>query len=68
MSIPSPEAPAPPIPSQPGIAPYHPPPTYPPPGLGRAAPTDGRAIASLAASILGILFGLPFGRVSHVER
>jgi hypothetical protein len=43
------------------VAPYHPPPPYPPPGLGRSAPTDGRAITSLAASILGILFGLPFG-------
>jgi hypothetical protein len=43
------------------VAPYHPPPPYPPPGLGRAAPTDGRAITSLAASILGILLGLPFG-------
>ncbi len=40
---------------------YHPPPTYPPPGMGRAAPTDGRAITSLAASILGILLGIPFG-------
>jgi hypothetical protein len=41
--------------------PYHPPPPYPPPGLGRAAPTDGRAITSLVASIFGILLGLPFG-------
>jgi hypothetical protein len=43
------------------VAPYHPPPAFPPPRVGRAAPTDGRAITSLAASILGILFGLPFG-------
>jgi hypothetical protein len=43
------------------IAPYYPPPAYPPPGLGRSAPVDGRAITSLAASILGILVGLPFG-------
>jgi hypothetical protein len=41
--------------------PYHPPPAYPPPGAGQAAPTDGRAITSLAASILGILLGLPLG-------
>ena len=41
--------------------PYHPPPPYPPPGLGRVAPTDGRAITSLVASIFGILLGLPFG-------
>jgi hypothetical protein len=43
------------------VAPYHPPPPYPPPELGRAAPTDGRAITSLVASIFGILLGLPFG-------
>jgi hypothetical protein len=43
------------------VAPYHPPPPYPPSSLARAAPTDGRAITSLAASILGILLGLPFG-------
>lgn len=43
------------------VVPYHPPPPYPPPGLGRAAPTDGRAITSLVASIFGILLGLPFG-------
>ncbi len=43
------------------VAPYHPPPPYPPPGLGHAAPTDGRAITSLVASIFGILLGLPFG-------
>jgi hypothetical protein len=43
------------------VAPYHPPPAFPPPRVGRAAPTDGRAITSLAASILGILLGLPFG-------
>ena len=75
MSLPSPEpagsrgvveesqddAPPPPISSRPSIAPYHPPPPYPPPSLVRATPTDGRAITSLAASILGILLGLPFG-------
>jgi hypothetical protein len=43
------------------VAPYHPPPPYPPPERGRAAPTDGRAITSLVASIFGILLGLPFG-------
>jgi hypothetical protein len=43
------------------VAPYHPPPAFPPPRVGRAAPTDGRAVTSLAASILGILLGLPFG-------
>jgi hypothetical protein len=43
------------------LVPYHPPPPYPPPELGRAAPTDGRAITSLVASIFGLLLGLPFG-------
>ncbi len=43
------------------VAPYHPPPAYPPPRLGRAAPGDGRAITSLAVAIVGIAFGLPFG-------
>jgi hypothetical protein len=43
------------------VAPYHPPPPYPPPRLAGATPTDGRAITSVAASILGILLGLPFG-------
>src|ERR1700681_2387566 len=45
----------------PMTAPYHPPPAYPPPAAGQAAPTDGRAITSLVASIFGILLGLPFG-------
>jgi hypothetical protein len=45
----------------PVIAPYHPPPAYPPPALGRAAPADGRAITSLAVAVLGIVLGLPFG-------
>ena len=56
-----PAPPAPPTSPLPDIAPYHPPPAYPPPGLGRSAPTDGRAVTSLAASILGILLGVPFG-------
>ena len=45
----------------PAVAPYHPPPPFPPPSLGRSAPIDGRAITSLAASILGIVLALPFG-------
>ena len=55
------DLPAPPAGPPPATIAYHPPPTYPPPGMGRAAPTDGRAITSLAASILGILTGVPFG-------
>lgn len=45
----------------PAVAAYHPPPAYPPPSLGRAAPVDGRAITSLAVAIVAIAFGLPFG-------
>jgi hypothetical protein len=43
------------------VAPYHPPPSYPPPSLGKAAPADGQAIGSLAVAVLGITLGLPFG-------
>ena len=51
----------PPYPQSPSVAPYHPPPADPPPSIGRAAPTDGRAITSLIAALFGILLGLPFG-------
>jgi hypothetical protein len=47
--------------SPPVVAPYHQPPAYPPPNVGRAAPVDGRAITSLALAVLGIVLGLPFG-------
>jgi hypothetical protein len=43
------------------VAPYRPPPSFPPPSAGRAAPVDGRAITSLAVAVLGIALGLPFG-------
>ena len=56
-----PDLPAMPIGASPRVAAYHAPPPFPPPGLGGAAPTDGRAITALAASVLGILLGLPFG-------
>jgi hypothetical protein len=44
----------------PAVAPWHPPPSYPPPKT-RASGTDGRAIASLLAAIFGMFLGLPFG-------
>jgi hypothetical protein len=44
----------------PAVAPWHPPPSYPPP-RARASGTDGRAISSLLAAIFGIVLGLPFG-------
>jgi hypothetical protein len=57
----APGPPPPPPPAPPSVAPYHSPPPYAPPRLAGATPTDGRAITSLAASILGVLLGLPFG-------
>jgi hypothetical protein len=67
VSLPSPQAPkqaieeSPTYPQPLSVAPYHPPPSYPPPAGGRAAPTDGRAITSLIAAIFGVLLGLPLG-------
>ena len=63
MSIERPLAPPlPPPPSTPPTtAPYQPPPHYPPPAIRTTGPSDGRAIISVAASVLGILLGLPFG-------
>jgi hypothetical protein len=55
------DLPRPPSSTPPSVAPYHPPPPYPPHNAVRGEPTDGRAITSLAASIFGILLGLPFG-------
>ena len=43
------------------VAPWHPPPSYPPPRVKAAGSTDGRAIASLIAAIAGIVLGLPMG-------
>ena len=46
----------------PAVAPWHPPPSYPPPPQARArGSTDGRATASLLSAIAGIVLGLPFG-------
>lgn len=53
------DRPLPPLP--PSVAPYHPPPAYAPPAVGRGGATDGRAVMSLIAAIFGILFGLLFG-------
>jgi hypothetical protein len=67
VSLPSPEPigqavqERPPYSPSPSLAPYHPPPAYPPSPAGRSAPTDGRAITSLVASIIGILLALPLG-------
>jgi hypothetical protein len=48
--------------ASPIVAPWHPPPSYPPPSQGRArGSTDGRATASVLSAIAGIFLGLPFG-------
>jgi hypothetical protein len=43
------------------VAPYHPPPTYAPPQAAAAGGTPGRALASFALAILGLVLGLPTG-------
>jgi hypothetical protein len=43
------------------VAPYHPPPNYPPSAGSRQVVTDGKAAASLVWAILGLIFGLPLG-------
>ncbi len=43
----------------PVIAPYHPPPAYPPPPMD--AGTDAKAVASLGFATLGLIFALPLG-------
>jgi hypothetical protein len=48
-------------PPPPKTAPYFPPPSYPPAAVKSAPPTHGRAMISIAAAILGIVLGLPFG-------
>jgi len=66
VSLPSPEAAKEvalqrsPDPQLSAVAPYHPPPAYRPAGIARV-PTDGHAITSLVASLLGILLALPIG-------
>ena len=43
------------------VAPYQPPPNYPPPAGQGAVGTDGKAASSLVFGILGLLFALPLG-------
>ena len=55
MSLPNPtQSPAP-------VAPYHPPPSYPPPVYGRAPSVDSRAVVALVLAIVGLVLGLPLG-------
>jgi hypothetical protein len=43
------------------VAPYHPPPNFPPPAGARPVVADGRAAASLVFAILGLIFAIPLG-------
>jgi len=45
----------------PAVAPYHAPPTYPPPAPQVRRVTDGRAAASLLLGALGLVFSLGLG-------
>jgi hypothetical protein len=54
--VPSPPAAA---TDMPAIAPYHPPPAYPPPPTD--AGTDAKAVASVGFAVLGLIFALPLG-------
>lgn len=55
MSVPQP------VESPPAIAPYHPPPSYPPPAHRSAQALDNRAVVALVLAILGLVLGLPLG-------
>lgn len=56
MSLPNPtQSPA------PLIAPYHPPPSYPPVEYGRAQSLDRRAVVALVSAIVGLVLGVPLG-------
>jgi hypothetical protein len=43
------------------VAPWYPPPTYPPPKEHVASTGGGRAVIALVAAIFGIVLGLPLG-------
>jgi len=47
--------------SSPPIAPYHPPPSYPPPGYRATRALDNRAAIALVLAVLGLVLGLPLG-------
>ena len=45
----------------PAIAPYHPPPSYPPPSHAGSVGLDSRAAVALAIAAAGLVLGLPLG-------
>jgi len=48
-------------PAVPSVAPYHAPPSFPPPAGAGPVGTDGKAVASLVFAILGLIFAIPMG-------
>lgn len=50
-----------PLPAAHAVAPYHPPPTYPPPASQARHVTDGHAAAAMIFAILGAVFSIPLG-------
>src|SRR5216683_7528303 len=47
--------------STPPIAPYHPPPSYPPPATSATQALDNRSAVALVLAVLGLVLGLPLG-------
>ncbi len=47
--------------STPPIAPYHPPPSYPPPASSATPALDNRSAIALVLAVLGLVLGLPLG-------
>jgi hypothetical protein len=43
------------------VAPYHPPPSYPPPQIGAIQKLDNRALVALGLAITGLVLGLLLG-------
>jgi hypothetical protein len=54
-------SPTPAVHAAPAIAPYHPPPSYPPPVTQPTKVTDGRAAAAVVFAVLGLVFSIPLG-------
>ena len=54
-------SPPPAVQQAPAVAPYHPPPNFPPPASQAGRVTDGRAASSVVFAVLGLVFALPLG-------
>src|SRR6266851_4054622 len=51
--------------STPPIAPYHPPPSYPPPATSATQALDNRSAVALVLAVLGLVPGLPLGPIAY---